>query len=83
MTKTPEGAGLPSLQTIQGLAGRMYEGVLLYDGASRLLYANTSAHKLCRECYPRDLSSGPRRAESIFLGGGKHPGCGRCMRGRP
>ncbi|MES5815094.1 ATP-binding protein [Pseudoxanthomonas sp. Soil82] len=36
----------------------MFEGILLYDGASRLVYANAAAHKLCGECYPRDLSSG-------------------------
>ena len=49
---------MPSLQTIQALAGHMYEGVLLYDAASRLLFANAAAHTLCRECYPRELSSG-------------------------
>ena len=58
MTNTPAATVLPSLQTIQGLAGRMFEGILLYDGASRLVYANAAAHKLCGECYPRDLSSG-------------------------
>ena len=58
MTNTPAATVLPSLQTIQGLAGRMFEGILLYDGASRLVYANAAAHRLCGECYPRDLSSG-------------------------
>ena len=50
MTNTPAATVLPSLQTIQGLAGRMFEGILLYDGASRLVYANAAAHRLCGEC---------------------------------
>ena len=58
MTNTPAATVLPSLQTIQGLAGRMFEGILLYDGASRLVYANAAAHRLCGECYPRDMYSG-------------------------
>ncbi|WP_082113151.1 ATP-binding protein [Pseudoxanthomonas suwonensis] len=59
----------------------MLEGVLLYDAGSRLLYANPSAHKLCKACYPRELASGltleqllPRDALSGARSGGRWSG---------
>jgi signal transduction histidine kinase len=58
VTESTEAGSAPTVQTFRALAGRMLEGVLVYDAGQRLLYANLSAQALCRDCYPRDLSSG-------------------------
>ena len=58
MTESTDAGSAPTVQTFRALASRMLEGVLLYDAGSRLLYANLAAHALCRDCYPRELSSG-------------------------
>ncbi len=59
MTETTDAGSVPTAQTFRALASRMLEGVLVYDAAGTgLLYANLAAQALCRDCYPRDLSSG-------------------------
>ncbi len=81
MNDTPDAGRVPDVTTLQALGDKMLEGILLYDAGSRLLYANPSAHALCRDCYPRELSTGltleqllPRDALAQARAGGRWSG---------